>query len=106
MQIPELSPLVSNAILLLVIAGSVQLAKYWMAPEKAPIVAPVIGLVIGVLLGVAGSHAPQALIVDGIVGLGLGFGSSGIYAIAGKVGGVSGSSTLEAARLARRQTRP
>lgn len=105
MQIPELSPLVSNVILLLVISGAVQLAKTWMAPEHAPIVAPIIGLVLGVLLGVAGSHAAQSLIVDGVVGLALGFGASGVYVIAGKVGGTSGSTTLEAARLGRRARR-
>lgn len=103
MTIPEISVIVPNVVLLFVIVGTVQWLKSTgrIAAADAPGASAICGLVLGLLLGIADQHGPRALIYDGIFGLALGLGATGVFAMAAKVGG-SSSSDAFAPRVAGR----
>lgn len=97
---PDISTVIPNVLLLLIVAGFVQWLKSTgrITSADAPGASAICGLVLGVLLGLAGGHGPRQLVYDGIFGLALGFGATGTYAVASKIGGGSGSPPIPPSR--------
>jgi hypothetical protein len=97
-NIPDISAVLPNVLLLAVIIGVVQWLKSTgrLSAADAPGAAAVVGVVLSLLLGVAdglaaGQVQPEKLIYDLVLGAALGFGSTAIYAVSSKIGGASAS---------------